>query len=84
MIIKESFELIRKWQGKAPKIEFETGRASASNFRSVRPNAGQYSEESSEDSQNRDDADFREWEEKAKMSEEHAHMAGNFYREMII
>jgi hypothetical protein len=77
MLIKESFELIRKWQGKAPKIEFESERAAASNFRSVRPNAGQYSEESTEDGPNRDNADYKEWEEKARMSEEHAHMAGN-------
>jgi len=78
MLIKEAFETIKKWHGKAVKIDFEGGsQRPGSSFRSQRPNAEQYNEDFENDRYWRDNSEYKEWAHKAAQSEEHRHFAGN-------
>jgi hypothetical protein len=76
MLIKESFETIKKWHGKAIKIDFEgSTQRPTSGFRSERPNAEQYTEDFENDRYWRDNNDYKEWASKAGQSTEHQHFS---------
>jgi len=78
--IKEAFETIKKWQGKAVRMDFEGSSArNRSDFNSVRPNASQYSDEFDADEEYaREEADYKEWAYKASQDAEHMKFSDSF------
>lgn len=78
--IKEAFETIKKWHGKSVKMDFEGGAGRAhSDFRSVRPDASQYTDEFYQDEKyTRDESEYKEWAYKASQSEDHMKFTGTY------